>query len=241
MSAIYQLPSDIWGLLIEYIPLYMYAVCKQIPFISNIHVVNEHLYAYTTIYPDSILHDVIRRNEVKFCKQYLSTTSIDFPCSSLSSRYLIEYGIISDYWFEAVKYGRIEILDIFYKITIRAESPLVDPSNHKWYNPNMVICSRNAETFRWFLTTYHGRNISRAWIYDLVSSAIDREDISALNWLVSHVPITNNQPPATDESYFDYADKNTSANEDPISYLIRRTPTVLAWYQGIKVARIHNP
>jgi hypothetical protein len=223
----YHLPADIWGLLIEYIPLYMYEAWRQIPFITEMAAIYNHLQRPTTN-ASVLLYDAIKRNEVKYCQKLLDMT--DTTDGAFSRVFLTQYGVGDDYWIDACRYGRIEILNLFYDINFRSKTPLVSPDRHLWYSRNIVAYSLNAETFRWFFTTYHGTYLTSAWIYDLVHIAIIKEDLSALDWLNSHVPVTDHQSLASDESYFLHACNIARANVVSIVEVMIKHPKVLGWY-----------
>jgi hypothetical protein len=237
----YILPADIWDLLIDYIPLYMYGTCRNVSFIPPLPN------ALKWSWRHEHMLDAIRRNDIDYCLNYF-TSYIPRPDVCMVQwdelTHVNRNGAPRMYWQEAIKYGRIEILNMFYEIDSKCTYTTFDLSNYHPYDCDLIGIIPDNKTFRWFLNAFHGTLMSSVLVNDLVRRAVVLEDLDTLQWLHHAKPVTRYNPPFTTRdtvTYLEFAVADTSVNrgQGSVLCLIKERPKVLSWYitQKVNVSR----
>jgi hypothetical protein len=191
--------------------------------------------------PYMLISDVIKRNEIDFCRQYFSKEKITERTNAGekwdSEQFVSLRGIYYRYWKKAIKYGRIEILKFFYTMYTTATDPQINPTNYISYSINLLTSARNTETRIWLLETFHGYILSTGWIDEITRGALEQEDIETLTWLQSHIPRASLLQPAkygSKHTYLEYTMIYQNHYCD-INFVIRgivtELPKVYAWCQ----------
>jgi hypothetical protein len=233
----YFLPVEIIHLLIDMIPIYRRKVCKQIDFFTS------HSSIFTKLYPLSFnynrcykqITDAIKRNEVDYCRQHYALESINERERSNitwdNGSFIKGSGVYVSYWLKAVKYGRTEIMGIFYEIDAKAHSPSYNLSLESISLKKLIRLIPNSSTLRWFLDINCEKKLSSLWIIGITREALKREYIDCLMWLHNHVPKIANHDPLP-YTYLEYT-IITYASVGSINNLIRRIKdkrlNVLKW------------
>jgi hypothetical protein len=236
----YFLPIEIIHLLIDKIPLYQHDTCKQVEFFANHPSVSaklclmEHDSAFGNY---EHIKDAIKRNDVEYCRQYYTTENIQerdrretyWDCGS----YIKQCGVYVQYWQEAIKGGRIEIMKIFYEVDTRAKRPAYNPSHDGFDHKHLIKLTPNSDILRWFLEVNCDRLLASSWIGVITLEATRKEYIDCLMWLHTHVPKIVNHP-SVSHTYLEYAIMAYA----PVGYpndLVRKVknkrPKVLNWCQ----------
>jgi hypothetical protein len=235
MTAIFM-PIDVICLLIDKLPIYMHAVCAYVPFFNSSYTCASLLQHDPTIY--MVIKDVIKRNDVEYCKQHFSEEKMaERTRKSIiwdDTAFVKREGIYYRYWKQAIKYGRIEIMDFFHSVSAKATTPQFYPTEYSSYLIKIVLRARDTATRLWLLDTFHEYKLSADWIGEMVCGAVRHEDITALTWLHSHTPRTSLTDPAHN-SIYTYLEQaiiiriNYGGYDDIVQCIITKRPKVLAW------------
>jgi hypothetical protein len=183
----YFLPVDVIKMLIEYIPKFMYEVCWNVRYLSG---KNTKLNRWYTDYEQ--LLDAIMRNEVEFCRQFYEIEGInarkDNPMENnkTSSEFIYKNGVAYTIWYQAVMYGRLDILEVF-KLADELhyyKTPMVHAA--QLANDIFTVIS-DVRTLEWVME-YQRYAMTEILLYNLVIDICRCYDIPMLDYLYNTIP-----------------------------------------------------
>jgi hypothetical protein len=219
------------------IPIHRHDVCEQIEFFTKHPTIVARFHPWTIVpfsYYDQ-MKDAIRRNDVEYCREYFTAESINKRESKLmkwdDEVFIKGSGVYAHYWRKAVKYGRIEIMNVFYEVDKRAELPKYDASRESFSHGDLMKMIPNHVTLQWFLDTNYDKDVSSIWIKCITRAALKREDIDCLIWLHSYVPkiICHYPTPYTYLEYTIVNYKTVGGLNDLVKRIKDKRPKVLNW------------
>jgi hypothetical protein len=225
----YNLPADVLNMIIDYVPLHRYNICIQVSCFNRISTIHSRLQTAYILY--ALMKDAIMRNDVAYCEQF-------YHPDNFASRHLLRDWASADYirtsgvdykiWEEAVKYGRIEILDLFkvidhkYFYSRKGKPVLV-------FNSSLLYEISNTDTLAWILNYFDNSVMFETHIHTIVLKAVRLESIAALEYLYRK----KYEGPVHDHSYLVTALTYTDAFKKALTIIreIRQRPMIFKWFQ----------
>jgi hypothetical protein len=220
------LPNEIFFALVDYIPTHMYDVCAQTPYFASFTRLHE---SHSRLFH---LIDAIKRNEVEYCKKALAEfETTRFKYTNLDpninkSQYISKNfeGQLSKLWFNAIRYGRLDILELIDDIYAKTASTKYYPYEvYKSYETGL-LAAPNIQIINRIINRGHLEEMIYGKLYALSTRVIEAGQLLMLEWLYSHIKH------GLDHNYLHRMIRD-SFKEDPggLIKLIKKVPEVTAW------------
>jgi hypothetical protein len=223
----YQLNIDIINLLIDYVPSYRLPMLIKVPMIARCNKYRQLMHDTTACSANSLANDAIVKNDIAFCKQVFRTITDSTQGWSPESIYNSPF---SPYWCTAIKYERINILDLLIEYNLKYVTGYIIYGmsfKDKTYD-DLFDFKPNTRILNWLIDRVIQLETFSRHI-DLFDYLISSKNVELLEWLYHDEKLNGERLQTISPRMLGWIYHKPINDNNNILLVIRGTPKVYTW------------